>query len=119
MEVLRIIKEHLPKDRPVRVTKITLKVGKLTAIIPETFKFCMDVITQDTPAQGAEIVINEVPLKIECQECGEVNELNEPIFICPNCQSHKIEILSGRELYIESIEVEEPDEEVCYGNQGS
>ena len=39
MEVLRIIQEHLPQDRAVRVVKITLKIGKLTAVIPETFKF--------------------------------------------------------------------------------
>ena len=119
MEVLRIIQEHLPKDRAVRVVKITLKIGKLTAVIPETFKFCMQAITQDTPAQGAEIVINEVPLQVECENCGEVSELEEPFFVCPNCQSPKLKILSGRELYIESIEVEEDEEGLSYGDQGS
>jgi hydrogenase nickel incorporation protein HypA/HybF len=106
MDVLKIVAEHVPPGGA-RVTKIKLKVGRLTAVIPETFKFCMEAIVKDTPAEGAEIVIENVPLLVECDDCGKTSELSEPLFICPKCESTKLNVISGRDLFIESIEVEE------------
>ena len=118
MDVLKIVQEHLPQDHPVRVKKITLKVGRLTAVIAETFKFGMEIITKGTQAEGAEIVIDNVPLIVKCENCGEESELSEPIFICPKCESTRLAILSGRDLFIESIEVEDNNsEETGNGNQ--
>lgn len=108
VEVMNIAMRHLPEGgRGLRVVAMRLKVGKLTAIIPETFKFCMQVATKDTPLEGADIVIEEVPLRVKCSDCGRNSELAEPPFICPECKSSKIEISSGRELTLESLEVEE------------
>jgi len=111
MDVLKIVNQHLPVGRPVRVTKVRLKIGKLTAVVPDNFKFCMEVIARDTPAEGAEIIIDEVPLKVECEACGKISELKEPLFLCPGCESASLKILSGRDLFIESIEVEEEEGE--------
>ena len=111
MEVLKIVNQHLPTGQQVKVTKIRLKIGKLTAVIPDNFKFCMEVIARDTPAEGAQIMIDEVPLKVECKDCGKVSELGEPLFLCPACESTSVKILSGRDLFIESIEVEDNESE--------
>jgi len=107
MEVLKIVQEHLPQEPPSRVTRIRLKVGKLTAVVPDNFKFCLEVIAKDTPAEGAEVVIEEVPLEVLCDDCGAKSELTEALFVCPRCESPKLKVLSGRELFVESIEVEE------------
>jgi hydrogenase nickel incorporation protein HypA/HybF len=118
MEVLKIVEEHLPAH-PARVKKINLKVGRLTAVIQETFKFCMEVVTKDTFAEGAEVVIEEVPLRVQCESCGEESELSEPLFICPKCEGIRLRIISGRDLLVESIEIEEFEgEESRHGNQG-
>jgi len=118
MDVLKIVEEHLP-SHGARVKKISLKVGKLTAVIPDSFKFCMEAITKDTAAEGAEIAIEEVPLRVECEDCGAESELLEPLFICPKCESLKLRVISGRDLLIESIEIEESDmEELGHGDQG-
>jgi hydrogenase nickel incorporation protein HypA/HybF len=122
LEVMNIAMSHLPdQGRGLKVIALRLKIGKLTAIIPETFRFCMEISTKDTPLEGANIIIEDVPLKVRCTDCGEEAELNEPTFFCPNCDSPRLEILSGRELTLESIEVEEIDEnmeESGNGNQG-
>jgi hydrogenase nickel incorporation protein HypA/HybF len=119
MEVLKIVNEHLPQDQPVKIKAIRLKVGKLTAVVPESFKFCMEVVTKDTPAEGAEIVIEDVPLLVECGDCGVQSELKEALFVCPKCESLNLKVISGRDLFIESIEVEDNVmEEKADGNQG-
>jgi hydrogenase nickel incorporation protein HypA/HybF len=76
-------------------------------VIPETFKFCMEAITKDTVAEGAEIVIENIPLLVVCEDCNEESELAEPLFVCPKCESTRLKVISGRDLFIESIEVEE------------
>lgn len=120
MEVLKIVQEHIPAGHPARIKKIRLKVGKLTAVVPESFKFCMEIITKDSQAEGAEIIIDDVPLIVECEDCGERSELKEAVFVCPGCGSVKLKVISGRDLFIESIEVEENEtEETVDGNQGS
>lgn len=112
IEVMKIAMSHLPdQGRGLRVKSLNLKIGRLTAIIPQSFRMCMEIATKDTQLEGAEINIEEVPLKVICTECGEESELNDPSFSCPKCESVKLDILSGRELTLESLEVEELDTE--------
>jgi len=107
MQVMNIVMESLPRDEPLRVKAIHLRVGKLTAIVPQSLQFCMEMVTKDTPAEGAELKFNEVPVTVECDECGEQTVIERPPFACGKCGSEKVEIISGREMIIESIEVEE------------
>ena len=67
----------------------------------------MEVVAKDSPAEGAEIVFNEVPVTALCNECGEQSRIDEPPFRCKNCDSGKIDIISGREMMVESLEVTE------------
>jgi hydrogenase nickel incorporation protein HypA/HybF len=112
MEVMKIVGEHLPADNNSRVVRIKLKVGKLTALSADSFKFCMEVITKDTPAEGAAVEIEEVPLVVKCLDCGKESKLDEPLFVCPGCGSGMVDIVSGRDLFIESIEVTDNTEGV-------
>lgn len=109
VEVIKIAINHLPdQGEGVRVKAINLKIGKLTAIIPETFRFCMEIATKGTPLEGCRVMIEEVPLRVKCRDCGKESEINEPAFFCPGCDSPRLDILSGRDLRLESLEVEEP-----------
>lgn len=107
MQIMNIVMESLPPGEPLRVKAIHLRVGKLTAIVPPSLKFCMEMVTKDTPAEGAELKFTEVPVTVECDECGEQTVIERPPFACGKCGSEKVEIISGREMIIESIEVEE------------
>jgi len=109
MQILNIVQESLPPGEPLRIKAIHLKVGKLTAIVPASLTFCMNVVTKDTPADGAELKFIEVPVKVECSECGEESVIEKPPFVCGHCKSDKVEVIAGREMIIESIEVEETD----------
>ena len=73
IQILNIVNQSMPPDEDLKVKSIHLRVGKLTAIVPQSLKFCMEVVTKDTRAQGAELVFTEVPVQAECKECGEVS----------------------------------------------
>jgi hydrogenase nickel incorporation protein HypA/HybF len=91
--------------RTARVERVNLKIGRLAAVVPDSLRFCFEIVSKDTPLAGAELSIEETPVTARCRDCGERWTIAEPVFTCQACQSGSLEILSGRELDIVSIEV--------------
>ena len=94
------------KNKIKKVNKINLKIGKFTGFSPDSIKFYFDYLKPDTRCAEAEIIFEEIPIRIRCQDCEKENVIDEPIFLCSNCGKPNIEILSGREFFVESIEGE-------------
>ena len=113
LQIAEIATASIPKDvGDVRVEKINLKIGKLAAVVPDSLRFCFDVAIIDTPLAGAELAIEELPVVARCKDCDTQWTISQPAFTCENCNSGSLEILSGRELDIESIEIAEEDQHV-------
>jgi hydrogenase nickel incorporation protein HypA/HybF len=110
LRIVEIATDSLPADlRAARVTKVNLKVGKLAAVVPESLRFCFDVAVKESALEGAILSIEEVPVVARCKDCRAQWTIDEPVFVCQTCQSGSLEILSGRELDIESIEIVEEE----------
>jgi hydrogenase nickel incorporation protein HypA/HybF len=106
MQIVEIAAASIPKGMEnVKIDKVNLKVGKLAAIVPESLRFCFDIVAKDTPISGAKLVIEEVPVVAACNECAAEWTITGPVFTCIKCNSGSIRILSGRELDIVSIEI--------------
>ena len=67
-------------------------------------------IPKDTPLEGAELSIEELAVVAQCKDCQTQWTVTKPVFTCKACQSGSIDILSGRELDITSIEIEDNEE---------
>jgi hydrogenase nickel incorporation protein HypA/HybF len=91
---------------PGKVKTIYLKVGKLTAVVPDYLTFMFTVLAEGGPLQGVSVQVEEVAVRGACAACGWEDQIDEPKFLCPRCDSGEIQILSGRELLIQSVEVE-------------
>jgi hydrogenase nickel incorporation protein HypA/HybF len=110
MEIVDIAKASIPEDmQGARVRRVNLQVGKLSAIVADSLRFCFDLVVKDTPLEGAELAIEEVPVVARCKDCQARWTVTEPVFTCSACRSGAIDILSGRELDIKSIEIEDED----------
>lgn len=88
------------------IYKIHLKVGKFTGFSPDSICFYFEHLKPNTKCKDAEIIFDEVPIRIKCTDCGKESEIEEPILVCPECGKMTIEVISGREFYVESIEGE-------------
>lgn len=109
-QIANIAKEAIPKDIDnVEIEAVNLRVGKLTAIVPASLKFCFEIITRDSVLSGAKLNIEEIPIVAVCQECYAETIINDANFLCGKCNSGKLDIISGRELTVSSIEVADPD----------
>jgi hydrogenase nickel incorporation protein HypA/HybF len=111
LEIIKIVQASIPPDQAdARVQRINLKVGKLSAVVPDSLQFCFQVAIQETPLAGAELIIAEMPVTARCRQCQHQWTLVQPVFVCPGCNSGQIEMLSGRELDIVSIEIEDTED---------
>lgn len=88
--------------RPVR--SVQLRVGTLTAIVPDAMRFCFDLVVEGTTAEGARLDIDLRQASTHCRTCGEDAEIGGSIALCP-CGSADVDITAGRELTIVSMEV--------------
>lgn len=107
-QIIEIATSLIPDDmEDIPVERVNLKVGKLSSVVPDSLMFCFEILSIDTPLAGADLNIEVVPISARCNECQLEWIINEPIFICKKCKSGSIEIISGRELDITSIELED------------
>jgi hydrogenase nickel incorporation protein HypA/HybF len=105
--IIKVVEEKLvEQDRKGTVTRINLKIGKLTCVEPEALKLSFEVISQETPFQKACLIIDSIPITGRCNDCHKNFSLDDLEFTCPFCGSFKIEIKTGKELFIESFEIE-------------
>lgn len=92
-----------------RVTKIILNIGEMTEIIQDSLEFAFQVMSEGTLSEGAELVIKTVTPHSICLDCGHEFDHDRFHRTCPECGSYSTSMTRGRELDIESIEVDLPD----------
>jgi hydrogenase nickel incorporation protein HypA/HybF len=95
-----------------RVREVRLRVGALSAVVEDSLQFCWGITTEGTPLAEAKLVVRTIPVVIHCEACGVDEELKGvQSFRCPRCDAPAADLRQGRELEIESIEIEEPEDE--------
>lgn len=87
-----------------RVASVRLRVGKLSGVVPDAMRFCFELVTDGTPLQGAELVIEEPLGAGHCRGCDSDIALPDLILLCP-CGSADVSVVSGRDLTVQSIEL--------------
>lgn len=88
-----------------RVVNVCLEIGRLRAVVPDNLVFLFDVLSKGTALEGARLDIESIPICAECRRCGIQFEIEDIYFSCTGCGSPELEILSGDEMLIKSVEV--------------
>ena len=89
-----------------KICGIHLVIGEFSSIVDDSVQFYWDLITEDTPAQGAQLYFRRVPAELKCLDCQTSYPLNGHDLACPNCQSAHVEVVAGTEFMVEAIDVE-------------
>jgi hydrogenase nickel incorporation protein HypA/HybF len=104
--LIQILKEEMEKHGAKTLRTVHLRIGQLSAIVPEALSFCFQVATDGTEMEGAKLVMDIIPLQGYCSACQKEFEIKEYHFICPFCGTTKIETIAGQDLAIVDMEVE-------------
>ena len=89
-----------------QVSVVTLRVGALRQVVPDTLDFYFGFVAEGTVCEGARLDQELVPARLRCSRCESEWELDLPVFVCAGCGG-AAETVSGDEFEVESIEVEE------------
>jgi hydrogenase nickel incorporation protein HypA/HybF len=96
-----------------RVKEVRLRVGALASVVEDSLQFCYGIATDGTPLEGSKLVVTILPVMMHCDACGQnVAIASLQSFRCPRCDEPVSDLRQGRELEIESIEIDEVEETV-------
>lgn len=108
--LLSLIEEEMIKHGKEKLITVKIKHGRLAAVVPEALETGFEVMTADTRLAGAQIVMEEMPVVLRCRSCGREFSPDVPSAAfapCPGCgEELGHTVLSGRELFIEYLEME-------------
>ncbi|MGA2924909.1 MAG: hydrogenase maturation nickel metallochaperone HypA [Solirubrobacteraceae bacterium] len=102
--VVEIVSKHANGRR---VQRVEMRIGHLRQVVPSALEFGFELLTADTPLQGAQLVIEDVAVQVHCQACGADTTLVEFPFACGECGKWDVRVVAGEELLVDAIEVDE------------
>lgn len=93
------------------VLKVSLSVGEMTEAIEDALVFAFEALCEGTLCENAELEITMIKPRSQCLECGAEYEHDRFHMLCPECGGFATNLIAGREMQIDSIEVDIPDDE--------
>jgi hydrogenase nickel incorporation protein HypA/HybF len=104
--MLDIVLDRAKASSARKVGAINLVIGELSGFVEESVRFYFDFLAKNTIAEGAALNFKLVSPRARCRSCDKLFELRELDWSCPQCGGSDIEITAGKELSIESIDIE-------------
>lgn len=89
-----------------RICALGVKLGKASHIEPESLDFCLRAVARGTIAEKARMEIESMEPTARCRECGHTFSVQGNELSCPNCGGENLEMLTGSEVFLESLEVD-------------
>ncbi|WP_010233939.1 hydrogenase maturation nickel metallochaperone HypA [Clostridium arbusti] len=103
---IKIVLEKAKENNLNNISKITIKIGELSGVMSDSLIFAFNSLSKGTIAEGAKFLIEKVDATAMCDDCGITFEIDHFNKLCPNCNKFSTNILSGYELYVNTIEGE-------------
>lgn len=101
---LAMVDVALERSSGRKVRRLRIAVGALTAVVPDSLRFCFDVCTRETDLEGAELEIDEISATARCQLCQNAFSIDRPYGRC-SCGSVDLAIDGGKELDVIEMEL--------------
>ncbi len=104
--LLDLIENNAQDNNAKSVSKVVIKIGKLSGIEPHLLKIAFDTFKEKTICENAELemIIQDVIAK--CEDCNKEFKVENNNFICPECQSFNLKIIDGEDMYLMSLEMD-------------
>ncbi len=105
--LFKIIKKTAQDNNLASISSVSLKIGQLRQIVPDFLEEAFHIVAEDTIAKDAKLKLEILPIVIQCNQCKKEAPLKSRTYECPTCQSTDLVFISGKELYVDSIEGEQ------------
>jgi hydrogenase nickel incorporation protein HypA/HybF len=89
-----------------KINEVVLTIGTLSQIVPDSIEFYFEILTKDTIADGVKLTINMIPAMAKCRACGNEFNADDMVMKCPKCGDFFSELIAGRELAVDYIDID-------------
>jgi hydrogenase nickel incorporation protein HypA/HybF len=104
--VFDVLEEQAREHGAARVTRVVLRIGVMSGVVPDLLESAFEIYKRGTLAESARLEIVRVPVRVRCPDCGGESMREDSDFSCTACGSRRVEIVEGRELIVETIDLE-------------
>jgi hydrogenase nickel incorporation protein HypA/HybF len=87
------------------VTRVYIGVGPLAGVEAEMLRHAYPLACVGTTVEGSDLAIEEIPLRVRCDACGEETSATLPRLVCATCGSARTSLASGDELMLMRVEM--------------
>jgi len=106
--ILDVVLRHAAGQDVRRIVRVHLRVGALSDLEDRWIQHYFNYLSRGTLAENAELAITRAPVRVRCGSCARTFEIMRDDLgkaICPDCGDTGCELVSGREYFIENMEV--------------
>ena len=104
--LLEMCEKNAQTHNASKVTKVEIKVGKLSGVEPHLLETAFNTFKEETICDGAEFVMNLQDVVIVCNACQNESVLSQNEFLCLSCNSNDVRVVDGEEMYLMHLEME-------------
>jgi len=88
-----------------RVAAVRVRVGVLAGVEPELLQRAYEVARAGTLAEGAALAIEDSPVRVYCQRCGNESAASAQRLLCAVCGDWRTKVIAGDELMLMSVDL--------------
>jgi hydrogenase nickel incorporation protein HypA/HybF len=104
--IFDIVRQHVSVDRAGELRTVTVRVGDLAGVLPESLSWCFEVVVAGTQYAEARLAIERVPAELACTQCGQLVPVSALIASCPGC-SGPLTVTRGWDLQVVTLDLDE------------
>lgn len=104
--LLNLIEENARKNSAKSVSKVVVKIGKMSGVEPHLLEIAFNTFKEKTIAENADFIMEIQSVVCRCNNCNKDFTVEDYNFICPFCQSFNIEVIDGTDMILKSLELE-------------
>lgn len=103
--------EDIAQEREAEsVTEIVIGLGPLSGVEAQLLNNAFHIASVGTVAEAAKLIINDLPVRVKCGQCGSESDAEPNKLLCKNCGDWHTSLISGDELMLMSVELEKHNE---------
>lgn len=104
LEAVRAEAARHPRAQP---RKVAVRIGELAGLDSSALRFCIEALIRETNLAALELEIETCPRRHRCPRCGGQFNVKDYNFQCPGCGEMATECISGDQLELAYLEVNE------------
>lgn len=105
--ILESVEREAVRHPGLHISKVGVKIGELSGVDGEALQFGFEVLVKATPLEPLTLELELIPRKQRCSKCAYEFRMTDFDPRCPLCGDFATQCISGEELDIAYMEVDE------------